>query len=108
MEVKDRTVTLQDVDTAIGKARRSGVTEVLFAGGMAASDASEISERVQREFGLGINIYQLEIGTLLRVVLTIAGEASRVRFLTLVGEELNDRVTQPPHKLTWQDLLRNP
>ena len=107
VEVKDRTVTLQDVDTAIGKARRSGVTEVLFAGGTAASDASEISERVQREFGLGINIYQLEIETLLRVVLTIAGEASRVRFLTLVGEELNDRVTQPSHKLAWQDLLRS-
>ena len=27
--------------------------------------------------------------------------------LTLVGEELNDRVTQPTHKLTRQDLLRN-
>ena len=108
VEVKDRTVTLQDVDTAIGKARRSGVTEVLFAGGMAAGDTPEISERVQQEFGLGINIYQLEIDVLLRVVLTISGEASRVRFLTLVGTELNHRVTQPSHKLTWQDLLRNP
>ena len=27
--------------------------------------------------------------------------------LTLVGEELNDRVTQPTHKLTWQNWLRN-
>lgn len=107
VEVKDRTVTLQDVDTAISKARRSDVPEVLFAGGIAASDTPEISERVQREFGLGINIYQLEIDVLLRVVLTIAGEASRVRFLTLVGEELNDRVTQPAHKLSWQDLLRS-
>ena len=45
--------------------------------------------------------------TQLRVVLTIAGEAGRAQFLTLVGEELNDRVTQPAHKLAWQGLLRN-
>ena len=107
VEVKDRTVTLQDVDTAIGKARRSDVTEVLFASASSQPDDPAISERVAREFGLGVNIYQLEIEPLLRVVLTIAGEASRAQFLTLVGEELNDRVTQPAHKLAWQDLLRN-
>ena len=107
VEVKDRTVMLQDVDTAIGKARRSDVTEVLFASASSQPDDPAISERVEREFGLGVNIYQLEIETLLRVVWTIAGEASRAQFLTLVGEELNDRVTQPAHKLAWQDLLRN-
>lgn len=107
VEVKDRIVTLQDVDTAIGKARRSDVAEVLFASASAAGESHEISERVQREFGLGVNIYQLEIATMLRVVLTIAGESSRTRFLALVGEELNDRVTQPSHKIDWQELLQN-
>ena len=107
VEVKDRTVTLQDIDTAIGKARRSNVTEVLFASVSLQTDNSEIRERARREFGLGINIYHLEIETLLRVVLTIAGESIRTEFLTLVGQELNDRVTQPAHKLAWQDLLRN-
>ena len=43
---------------------------------------------------------------MLRVALSMAGESSRVRFLTLVGEELNDRVTQPSHKLAWQRLLQ--
>ena len=107
VEVKDRMVTLQDVDSAIGKARRSNVTEVLFASGPTQGNTPEITERAQSEFSLGTNIYQLEIDTLLRVVLTIGGETSRSEFLTLVGEELNERVTQPTHKLDWQNLLRS-
>ncbi len=106
VEVKDRTVTLDDLDVAILKARRSRVTELLFATASPQIDDAAIVERTAREFGLGINVYQLDLETLLRVLLTIAGETSRTRFLTLVGEELNDRVTQPSHKLAWQELLR--
>ena len=106
VEVKDRAVTLDDLDVAILKARRSSVTELLFATASSQIDDAAIVQRTAREFGLGINIYQLDIETLLRVLLTIAGETSRTRFLTLVGEELNDRVTQPAHKLAWQELLR--
>ena len=105
VEVKDRAVTLDDLDVAILKARRSSVTE-LFATASSQIDDAAIMQRTAREFGLGINIYQLDIETLLRVLLTIAGETSRTHFLTLVGEELNDRVTQPAHKLAWQELLR--
>ena len=31
----------------------------------------------------------------------------RTDFLTLVGEELNERITQPAHKLAGQDSLRS-
>ena len=106
VEVKDREITLQDLDTAIGKARRSEVTELLFASVSSPATDPGIAARVQREFGLGINIYQLPIDDLLRVALSVAGEASRTEFLSLVGAELNDRVTQPAHKLAWQHLLR--
>ena len=54
---------------------------------------------------LRIHIYQLEVETLLRVALTIAGGQIRSRFFILVGEELNDRITQLAHKLAWQELL---
>lgn len=107
VEVKDRMITLQDVDTAISKARRSDVTEVLFASVPSLDDDPQIAERSEREFGLGVNIYRLTITTLLRVVLAIAGESGRIEFLTLAGAELNHRVTQPSHKLKWQDLLRD-
>ncbi len=107
VEVKDRTVTLRDVDVAILKARRSGITELLFATASPQVCDPSMSQRAEREFGLGINVYQFSIETLLRALLAIAGEAARVRFLTLAGEELNERVTQPAHKLAWQELLRN-
>ena len=106
VEVKDREITLQDLDTAIDKARRSEVTELLFASVSSPAADPAIAARVQREFGLGINIYQLHIDDFLRVALSVAGEASRTEFLSLVGAELNDRVTQPAHKLAWQHLLR--
>ena len=107
VEVKDRTLEIHDIETAIGKARRTGVTEILFTTRAQPADAEQIDERTEREFALGINVYQLSIDALLQVALSIAGEASRVRFLALVGEELNDRVTQPYHKLAWQELLQN-
>ena len=106
IEVKDRTLELHDVETAIGKARRSGVNEILFATAAPQVNELSISDRAEREFALGINVYLLSIDALLRVALSIAGESSRVRFLMLVGEELNDRVTQPTHKLAWQGLLQ--
>ena len=107
VEVKDRNLELHDVETAIGKARRSGVTEILFTTATTQATEPLISDRVDREFALGINVYQLSIDALLHVALSIAGEDSRVKFLTLVGEELNDRVTQPVHKLAWQELLES-
>ena len=107
VEVKDRTLELHDIDTAIGKARRSGVSEILFATATPQANEPSISDRAEREFALGINVYRLSIDALLRVALSIAGEPSRVKFLTLVGEELNDRVTQPAHKLAWQGLLQS-
>ncbi len=107
VEVKDRAIELHDVETAIGKARRSDVREILFAMATQTPDTPAITERTEREFALGINVYRLSIDTLLRVALSIAGESSRTQFLTLVGQELNDRVTQPGHKLAWQKLLQN-
>ena len=107
VEVKDRTIELHDVDVAIGKARRSSITEILFATVAPPSSEESIESRTEREFALGINVYQISIDSLLWASLSIAGEPSRVQFLTLIGEELNDRVTQPGHKLAWQSLLQS-
>ena len=85
------------------------MTKIFFTTRTQPADAQRIDERTEREFALGINVYQTSIDALLQVALSIAGEASRVLFLTLAGEELNDRVTQPSHKLAhnWQELLQN-
>ena len=106
VEVKDRVVELHDVDATIGKARRNSVTEILFATTAAPGEEMSIADRMEREFALGTNVYRLSINALLTVVLSIAGESSRTQFLTRVGEELNDRVTQPSHKQAWRTLLQ--
>ncbi len=107
VEVKDRAVNAADLDTAILKARSSKIAELLFATVSPQVGDTIMTQRTEREFDLGTNVYQFHIDALLRVALAISGEASRVEFLMLVGEELNDRVTQPAHKLAWQELLRN-
>ena len=107
VEVKDRAVTLPDIEATIVKARQNNITEVLFVSYEPQDPDNTITDRIRREFTLGLNIYQADIINLLQVLLAIGDEASRIRFLTLVGEELNDRVTQPAHKLDWADLLRN-
>ena len=107
IEVKDRAVILHDIEATIGKARAVNITEVLFVSAEPQVPDPTITDRIRREFTLGLNIYQADIINLLQVLLAIGDEASRIRFLTLVGEELNDRVTQPAHKLDWADLLRN-
>ena len=107
VEVKDRTIELHDVETSIGKARRNSVKEILFATTDAPVDEPSIADRTTREFNLGINVYRMGIDALLRVALSIGGELSRTEFLTRVGEELNDRVTQPAHKQAWTALLQN-
>ena len=106
VEVKDRPITLPEIEATIEKARRNNITEVLFISFKPQDPDDTITERIRREFTLGLNIYQSDIGNLLQNLLAISNEDSRVRFLALVGEELNDRVTQPAHKLGWAELLR--
>ena len=107
IEVKDRAVILHDIEATIEKARAVNITEVLFVSAEPQVPDPTITDRVRRAFSSGLNIYQSDIRNLLQIFLTMGDETSRTRFLSLVGEELNDRVTQPDHKLDWADLLRN-
>ena len=107
IEVKDRDINLQDIEATIYKARTNKVTDVLFISMVPQVPDTAITERVQTEFSLGLNINQSDIRTLLQVILALDDETSRTRYLELIGEELNDRVTQPAHKLAWADLLTN-
>ena len=108
-EVKDRALEIHDIETAIGKAPASWCDRNLVH----HQNTTRGRATNRREDGKGIRLgdkcLSVSIDTLLQVALSIAGEASRVLFLTLAGEELNDRVTQPSHKLAhnWQELLQN-
>ncbi len=107
VEVKDRTVTLADVEGTLHKSRQRQITEILFTGHGSRPDEEEaIGDRVKRAFAAGQNLYIFNFSDLARSVLALGGEAIRITFLKKVGEHLDAWNTQPRHRQAWQKLLQ--
>lgn len=106
VEVKDRALTLADVEGTISKARLRAITEVLFAVPRTSpAEENAIQRRVARAFASGQNLYCSDFFELAKVVLALVGNAGRVDFLRRVGEHLNAWNTQPSHRKAWKSLL---
>jgi hypothetical protein len=107
VEVKDRTVTLADVEGTLHKSRQRQITEILFTGkGVRADEQAALDDRISRAFTAGQNLYIFDFFDLARSVLAIGGEAIRITFLKKVGEHLDAWNTQPRHRQAWQKLLQ--
>ncbi|MEK7675342.1 MAG: restriction endonuclease, SacI family [Verrucomicrobiota bacterium] len=106
VEVKDRTLTLTDVEGTLQKSRHRAIKDILFtAPGVQTDDQSAVSERVSRAFTAGQNLYVFDFFDLARSVLALGGEAIRTTFLRKVGEHLDKWNTQPRHRQAWKKLL---
>jgi len=106
IEVKERNITLTDVRSAILKARKISLPELLFnAPGTNLSEDAEISDLVSKAWASGTNIYRLTIEELIRVGLSLTGEAGRKDFIENVGRQLDAFNTQPSNRKRWKDLL---
>ncbi len=106
VEVKDRVLTLADVEGTLQKSRHRQITEILFtAPGIREAEESSVEERVSRAFTSGQNLYVFDFLELARSVLAIGGEAIRKTYLRKVGEHLDTWNTQPAHRQAWQKLL---
>lgn len=106
IEVKDRELTLLDLNASIAKARQSEVTEFLFAApGVTDADREDIASRIRNEWAQGTNIYRLSLTELLHVVLALAGEEARVTLLREIGNEINASATQPALRTRWAGIL---
>ena len=107
VEVKDRELTLRDVNSSIAKARQAEVTELLFAApAVVEADIESAENRVREEWAQGTNIYRLSLTELLHVVLALAGEDARVVLLREIGDEINASATQPSLRTRWASILR--
>jgi len=108
IEVKDRKLTITELDSTIGKARRSRLTEILFVTrGIDESEKEEIVSRIGREWAQGTNVYDLTLQDLIRVIFSIAGEKCRIDFLHAVGNQIDEKASQPDLKSEWADLLNS-
>lgn len=108
VEVKDRSLTLTQLDAKLDSARAKKISEILFIAeqGKEKSEAIEISNRITSEFTSGQNIYVSNFSDFSLGVLILLGEEGRVDFLDKVGKEL-DRVNSAiNHRRTWANLLK--
>ena len=107
VEVKDRIVTLADVEGTLHKSRQRQITEILFtAKGTRPDEKQALDERISRAFTAGQNVYIFDFFELARSVLALGGQTIRITFLKKVGEHLDTWNTQPRHRQAWQKLLQ--
>ena len=107
VEVKDMALTLAHVKSASRKAKESseGLSSFLFAAhGVHRKEQDSIAAFVQRDWASGLNIYTVDIETLVSTSFVLLDEQWRVEFLRQVGKELDDRQNQSS-RMAWRDSL---
>jgi SacI restriction endonuclease. len=108
VEVKDRALTLADVEGTITKTRRREIQEVFFTTPKVnAADADKIKARLSTAFATGQSFYVFDFFGLARAVLALGGNAMRRLFLQKVGDHLDIWNTQPSHRQAWKQLLES-
>ena len=106
VEVKDRDLTLVDVEATLAKARGNALANVMFAApGVRPRDEAAVRARITEEWAKGANVYRVAIGDLVHSALALLGEEWRVRFARAVGAELDRRAAEYRHRRDWSDLL---
>jgi len=108
VEVKDRSLTLLELNATIQKAREARVTEILFAAkAPVPSEQLEIDNRIRQEWGQGTSIYHVDISDFIRVVLPLLGSEARVDFLREIGADFDQNAVQPAIRTSWIGILRS-
>ena len=107
VEVKDREITVAQIESKLHNARSKKVSEILFVAqkGLDPEEKVSIPARIESEFASGQNVYILDLATLARVVLSLTGEAWRPRFLHEVGRQLEEYHSDIRHRRAWASLL---
>ena len=106
VEVKDRDLTLVDLDATFAKARRKKLANVMFTA-PGVQDEAEFRARVAGEWAKGTNVYRVTIGELVHGTFALLDEEWRVRFARAIGAELDERAAEYRHRRDWSDLLTN-
>lgn len=106
VEVKDRALTLTDVDGTILKTRNRDIEEIFFAAPkVATTEEGDVAARIDSAFATGQNLYVFDFAALAAPVLALGGNLSRRLFLERVGDHLDTWTTQPSHRQAWKKLL---
>jgi hypothetical protein len=106
VEVKERSLTLTDLEGTLQKCRQLEIEDIFFAAqGVRAEERAAVDERISSAFASGQNVYIFQLVEFARSILAIGGEAMRRAFLIKVGENLDNWNIQPRHRQAWKALL---
>jgi hypothetical protein len=109
VEVKDRSLTLTQLDAKLDIARSRKISEILFLAeqGIEKTDMSETEQRILSEFASGQNIYVSNFIDFSAGILILLGEKGRVNFLSFIGDELDKANSAIAHRKAWASLLKS-
>ncbi len=107
VEVKDRSLTLADVRTTELKVRASkhSLNNLIFATpDIKVAERNGIEKNIETAWASGLNMNQISIINLTKVVLALLSEDWRPKLLHEIGSELDSRADHK-HRIAWRDLL---
>jgi hypothetical protein len=109
VEVKDRSLTLTQMDAKLDVARSRKVSEILFLAeaGLEPEQKPDAGARIASEFSSGQNVYVSNFRDFSTGILMLLGERGRVLFLGFVGEELDKANSAILHRRAWAQLLKS-
>lgn len=108
VEVKDRELTLVQLDSKLDAARARHISELLFVAeqGKEGQALDAIETRIVSEFVSGQNVYVVRFSDFSLGILILFGEDGRVDFLREVGAELDRVNARIEHRKAWAELLK--
>ncbi len=106
VEVKDRNLTLTELNASIEKARQTSVWALLFVvQDLESADKSDIEHRANQEWTQGMNVHFGQLNELMRVAFSFTDERFRTEFLREIGIGINKLAVQPTLRIVWSNLL---
>lgn len=109
VEVKDRSLTLTQLNSKLDIARSKTISEILFIAeqGLDKAEEKEVKKRIESEFSSGQNIYISNFLDFSTGILILLAEKGRVLFLSKVGEELEITNSAIVNRKAWANLLKS-
>jgi len=108
IEVKDKILTLIQIESTLDAARSGQISEIIFMAqkGVDVKEAKNIKKKINQEYISGQNIYIVELLDFAKGILMLLGEKGRVDYICKIGPELDRTNSAISHRKAWADLLR--
>ena len=110
IEVKDRPISLSDLESSIVKARLADIKSLLFViqtNTLTSSDSEAIKTRAAHEFTRGIDVNITMALPFFSTVLSLLNPEQRANFLEVVHDSLHELGAHYSHVMRWSELVRD-